>query len=294
MDACEILLSPDESTRNTIVNVLSEAALEKAVKGFKDWLKDEPGVPNSVDEQLIRNVISYSQFDLSVAKQRFQGYVQYRTKHEAYVTSRKFSDNFMDDLSLHRQVILIPRHLPGGYKIVYARFLPNVDQFDFKKLLNLLYFYVDFFLCEQFCSGYIGLYDLEHFKLEHLEKVDIKRFIDVFNFIYNLQVFPIKAIHFINVPPTVPEHIIKLVKQLDNGGLAAKTYFHKSLDELKEYIPNGVLPKQYGGNGDDLDELSENFQKYLVREKNWRRKVDNLKYTGPLPQTDYGVYGLNE
>ncbi|GJQ86482.1 hypothetical protein Trydic_g22035 [Trypoxylus dichotomus] len=293
MDAFEILLLPDESTRNTIVKVLSEAALEKAVEDFKYWLKDEPDVPKSVDEQLIRNIISYSQFDLSVAKQRFQGYLQYRTKHEAYVTSRKFSDNFIDDLSLHRQVILIPRHLPGGYKIVYARFLPNVDQFDFKKLINFLYFYVDFFLCEESCSGYIGLYDFEHFKLEHLEKVDMKRFIDAFHFIFTLQLCPVKAIHFVNLPPSVPEHIVKLVKQLDNAGLAGKTYVHKSLDELKEYIPNNVLPKQYGGNGDDLDELSENFQKYLVREKNWRRKVDNLKYTGPLPQTDYGVYGLN-
>ncbi|GJQ75410.1 hypothetical protein Trydic_g22033, partial [Trypoxylus dichotomus] len=160
---------------------------------------------------------------------------------------------------------------------------PSVDQFDFQKFLKFLYFVIDFVLCEGFCSGFIGLYDSQHFKPEHLDKVDIKQFVDAFHFLYNLQLYPIKAIHFINAPPSIPEHIVKLLKDLDTAGLTEKTYVHKSLDELKEYIPNDILPKNCGGDGDDLEELSKNWKRYLVRQKSWSLKVDDLKYTGPLP-----------
>ncbi|GJQ75404.1 hypothetical protein Trydic_g22036 [Trypoxylus dichotomus] len=124
MNVSKILGSPDESTRNTIIKELNlnEAALEKVVEEFKDWLKNEPDVPDYADERLIRNIVAHSQLDLPLAKRRFQGYLQYRTKHGF---CGKFSDDYFNDLFLHRQVTSIPRYLPGGYKLAYAYSVRN-------------------------------------------------------------------------------------------------------------------------------------------------------------------------
>ncbi|GJQ75418.1 hypothetical protein Trydic_g14914, partial [Trypoxylus dichotomus] len=140
MDVSKILELPDESMRDVIIKELNlnKTALGKAIEDFKDWLKDEPDMPKCVDEWLIRSIITYSKYDLPLAKQRFKGYLQHRTKWEAYNTNTSLNNEYFEDLSLHRQVVIIPRYLPGGYRIAYGRFLPSVDQFDFQKFLKFL------------------------------------------------------------------------------------------------------------------------------------------------------------
>ncbi|XP_050353563.1 uncharacterized protein LOC126775569 isoform X2 [Nymphalis io] len=105
----------------------------------------------------------------------------------------------------------------------------------------------------------------------------------------------IKTIHIISASKVV-NSIVAILKQVLSAKIADRIHIHKNIEEIHEYIPKEVLPKDYGGEERCLKDLqkewldvlsSEEHLKYMREinaagtDENFRQKCNfNEQYAG--------------
>lgn len=52
---------------------------------------------------------------------------------------------------------------------------------------------------------------------------------------------------------------------------------HPTMDTLHPYVPQEILPKDYGGTADSLEEIHKNGKKALVENEEYFKETDHLK-----------------
>lgn len=141
----------------------------------------------------------------------------------------------------------------------------------------------------------ITLFDWRNLSLgqaKGITPVVIKRMVE------SLQSLPLrlKAIYHINVPPPL-EWILTTSKSLLKKKLAERFYFISSMNTLYETVPRELLPKEYGGNEDDLRTLHnrwikkvESYRDRLVKENAMMRELDLLRPKDNEPKDMVGTF----
>ncbi|KAI4466014.1 alpha-tocopherol transfer protein-related [Holotrichia oblita] len=129
----------------------------------------------------------------------------------------------------------------------------------------------------------------------------------------------IKQAHYMNVP-TFFDTLFQIIKPFMKEKLLKRMVIHTSDDpeSIYKYIPKEVLPEEYGGKGDKIQELTgmllfkylttrvTTFMQFLILVDYWKEKiesykdwfVDDLKYKSieskrrGKPKTHGDVFGL--
>ncbi|KAI4466006.1 alpha-tocopherol transfer protein-related [Holotrichia oblita] len=107
----------------------------------------------------------------------------------------------------------------------------------------------------------------------------------------------IKQAHYMNVP-TFFDTLFQIIKPFMKEKLLKRMVIHTSDDpeSIYKYIPKEVLPEEYGGKGDKIQELTDYWKEKIESYKDWF--VDDLKYKSieskrrGKPKTHGDVFGL--
>ncbi|XP_050353562.1 uncharacterized protein LOC126775569 isoform X1 [Nymphalis io] len=128
--------------------------------------------------------------------------------------------------------------------------------------------------------------------VSNINLVELKQAFSIFIEGYGMR---IKTIHIISASKVV-NSIVAILKQVLSAKIADRIHIHKNIEEIHEYIPKEVLPKDYGGEERCLKDLqkewldvlsSEEHLKYMREinaagtDENFRQKCNfNEQYAG--------------
>ncbi|KAG5894744.1 hypothetical protein JTB14_006163 [Gonioctena quinquepunctata] len=104
------------------------------------------------------------------------------------------------------------------------------------------------------------------------------------------------AIHLINTPSFV-DRISSLVKSIVKQKLANRIMVHKDMRSVVDSVDKNILPKDYGGYEDSLDELERKFFRKYEEYKDFFDQRENWRVNEDLRPSNYsnddilGYYG---
>lgn len=74
----------------------------------------------------------------------------------------------------------------------------------------------------------------------------------------------LKEVHIVNVSPLV-DTIINFVRPFLKEKIRQRIHFHSNLESLYKFVPQKMLPKEYGGEAGTVEELTGEFESLFLK-----------------------------
>ncbi len=153
---------------------------------------------------------------------------------------------FVDDLKV---MSIMPQRDQYGRRVaVYRAKMWNPDKVSLAEAYCLSYMFAEMMALEPKTqiAGVSGVADAQGFSLKMLRAVTVDDCKNAASFVQ--ECFPLwfRAVHVVNAP-YVFTMAYNLIKPFLNESLKSRIMFHKSLEDLHEYVPKEILPEDFGG-----------------------------------------------
>jgi hypothetical protein len=87
--------------------------------------------------------------------------------------------------------------------------------------------------------------------------------------------------HVLNCP-TIGQTLMSVMKQFFKPKLLDRTIFHKSLDDLYQFIPKQYLPKDYGGDEPSLEDFRGTYRyTYTLYPRRGSKGISDISHRRP-------------
>ncbi|KAI8441978.1 hypothetical protein MSG28_005644 [Choristoneura fumiferana] len=217
---------------------------------IKEWLKKEPHLPDEFDDQRIMTFLRGCKFSLEKTKRK-----------------------------LDMQMPPLPGLTPNGRRVILMRGLdkdvttPNVaDAFKLALMLG------DVRLNEEKegVAGDVYILDASVATPTHFAKFTptlVKKFLVCVQEAYPVK---LKEVHVINVSPLV-DKIVNFVKPFIKEKIRERIFLHSDINDLYKYVPQEMMPTEFGGNAGSLDDLHKSWVKKMEEYTPWFAEQENIK-----------------
>ncbi|XP_070509751.1 alpha-tocopherol transfer protein-like [Chironomus tepperi] len=256
---------------------------ERELKEFEDWIAQNPRLPKNINKLLLLRFLKVYDFDIDAAKKLLVFNLETRKKHPELFSNRDvLSDEFQTAMSVY-QCLGFRKNTKDNHKVTLFRISStDASKFQLNDITRLIVAMMDcrFIHCDdnELIDGEISLVDMENFTFRHFTRIMshlgiLKTYAD-----YGQEAAPIKIIetHFINCP-SIFNKFMSFVKPFLGKQVRDTLICHSSLDSLYTYIPKDILPVDYGGTAEPLDEyhvkvkeVFESYRDYILCDDNWK------------------------
>ncbi|CAK1590112.1 unnamed protein product [Parnassius mnemosyne] len=246
---------------------------------IKEWLKQEPHLPDEIDDQCIMTFLRGCKFSLEKTKRKLDMYFTMRTAVPEFFENRDVTRPELQEIVKVVQIPPLPGLTPDGRRVVVMRGLDKDGQTPivadaFK--LALMMGDVRLFEEKEGVAGDVYILDASVVTPTHFAKFTpalVKKF-----FVCVQEAYPVKLkqVHVINVSPLV-DKIVNFVKPFLKEKLRERIFLHTDINDLYKYVPKEMLPTEYGGNAGSMDELHNAWMKKLEEYKDWFAEQEQYK-----------------
>ncbi|KAK9882770.1 hypothetical protein WA026_023192 [Henosepilachna vigintioctopunctata] len=195
-------------------------------------------------------------YDIDVTQRKIEMYYQVRTDYPEIFRNKNPTLPHMMKVADVIYTITLPELTPEMYRVNILKIKDtnpsNLDAYDFvAHMLNCLELN---YAKGNYAAGELFIYDLEGISLRHMFKFGlglIRKLARVLQEVYSPKT---KGIHFINCPIFI-DTILTIARAATKEKIAKRFKVHNSKETLKEFIPESILPIDYGGQEECLDTL---------------------------------------
>lgn len=277
----ELLVQPTPEQSKEIRIELNENinTRDQDLAAIKEWLRKEPHLPNEWEDYPLMTFLRGSSFSLEKCKRKLDMYFTMRAACPEFFTNRDATSPALREILNNKlQGPALPGVTPKGRRVTICRGLhPNLDSQQITDTLKLALMIGDVRLVEETVGVAGDIYVLDGAVLgaSLLGKVSpstIKKFMICVQEAYPVK---LKEVHVINTSAIV-ERFLSLVKPFLKEKIRKRIFIHKELKDLYKYVPQEMLPKEYGGQCGTMDELQEKWTQKLIEYRDWFKRQDAL------------------
>ncbi|XP_047537939.1 alpha-tocopherol transfer protein-like [Vanessa atalanta] len=277
----ELLTQPTEELSKEIRIELNENinTRDRDLAAIKEWLRKEPHLPNEWEDNPLMTFLRGSSFSLEKCKRKLDMYFTMRAACPEFFTNRDASSPALREILKSKlQGPALPGVTPNGRRVTICRGLyPSLDSQQITDTLKLALMIGDVRLVEEVVGVAGDIYVLDGAVLgpsllARLSPSIIKKFMICVQEAYPVK---LKEVHIINTSPTV-ERFVNLVKPFLKEKIRKRIFIHKEVKDLYKYVPQEMLPKEYGGQCGTMDELQERWTEKLIEYRDWFKLQDAL------------------
>lgn len=240
---------------------------KKDVEIMRKWLEKQPHLPPDMDDQLLRRFLYSCNYSLERTKKTIDSFYTIRSTTPELFANRDPFDKRIQEVFRITDQIPLPTLTPEKYRVFLQRISsPNsYDTYDFVDATKTFLMIADVRLKEEkeFPAGEVPIMDAANTSLKYLTKVVfpvMKKYM-----IYVQEGHPVKLqqIHVINCPPFI-DKIFAVVKPLCSKEVIDMVHFHlPNSDTLYKFIPQQILPSEYGGEAGTIAEIKKVWKEQL-------------------------------
>uniref|UniRef100_A0A8D8WR09 Alpha-tocopherol transfer protein-like n=2 Tax=Cacopsylla melanoneura TaxID=428564 RepID=A0A8D8WR09_9HEMI len=298
------LIPPDDEQKRNIFRscrILSEDQLKKDAKALREWMRHQPHLPQEVSDITLQTILVQKKNSMEEAKRQIERYFGERNAIPEFFDSQ---DPLCEDLQSSFDIVYLgicSRMTPQGERITVAKLRdPKYpERFNPAQVVKRITMIADLRIrFEPIEGGEVLVYDFAGATLSHMSQCSPllgKHMLDV------MKIMPMrfKCALFINSPPGL-ETLIYIVKQFLPEKLQKRIYVYgDDVACLYDHIPRSLLPRDYGGDDMSLDEMTENWRRELVANRDWflndsLRRADESKRpltASSVPRDRFGTQG---
>ncbi|CAH2093611.1 unnamed protein product [Euphydryas editha] len=246
---------------------------------IKEWLKKEPHLPDEFDDQRLMTFLRGCKFSLEKCKRKLDMYFTMRSAVPEFFTERDVTRPELQEILKIVQMPPMPGLTPDGRRVIIMRGLdkdtqaPNVAH-AFKLALML----GDVRLAEEKegVAGDIYILDASVAMPNHFAKLTptlVKKFLVCVQEAYPVK---LKQVHIINISPLV-DKIVNFVKPFLKEKIRERIFIHSDVNDLYKYVPQEMLPSEYGGKAGSMNDLHDAWVKKLEEYKDWFADQEQYK-----------------
>ncbi|XP_017774660.1 PREDICTED: alpha-tocopherol transfer protein-like [Nicrophorus vespilloides] len=269
---------------------------------IKNWLKQTKHINARTDDQWLLSFLRGCKFSLERTKEKLEMYYTMKTICPEFYNNRDpFSPEIQKILKSGCYLPLPQTQSPDSPRIVLLRngsFDPN--EINIADLMKSNMLIQDIMINEDdnfIIAGGIMIQDMKGSTMAHMTAMTpsiVKKSMTVFQ-----EACPTrpKAGHFINIPSFF-DAMFNMMKPFLNEKMKKRMVVHSTdnLEELYKTVPKEILPKEYGGDGPTLQELTDYWKTKVESYKNWfkedaKYKSDESKRPGK-PKTSADYFGM--
>ncbi|KAK5646476.1 hypothetical protein RI129_004940 [Pyrocoelia pectoralis] len=273
-------LSPE--LQSAAINVINEvpSRIPEDIDHIRKWLTKQPHLKARTDDQWLLNFLRGCKFSLDRTKEVLENFYTTRSATPELFANR---DPLQPEIKKILELgLFLPIEVQNGPKIILHR-TTNVDpsEVSLVDVVKVSLMITDIMLNEDdYCiiHGQRVLFDLNTLSANHLLQATPNLCIKVLLCLKNAYPTRWKGFHFLNMPP-IFESILRIGKPVIGKKLSSRIviYSKDNIHTMYDDIPISVLPADYGGQGETIEELTVK----------WKRKVESYR-NWFLEETQYG------
>ncbi|KAF9404824.1 hypothetical protein HW555_014148 [Spodoptera exigua] len=247
---------------------LDSKTIAQMLDSFQEWIsKQNHFTMKNFSRPYLESCIINAKGSLERAKTALDKLCTWKTLLPKYFEKHNFKEDFMDTSNFIIHVTL-PRLLKNNYRVYMVKLTSDLGaetQLNYERAMILMNEYVKI---NDYRLGYVVVLDCRNSNLVQLvSKINIVELRDNLSILMDGYACRISDIYIISSSKTV-EVLTSLLKQLLSKKIAGRINVVKTLEELYEYVPKDMMPKDYGGNEVTIMEMYENWRSVLSTEEN--------------------------
>ncbi|XP_050444396.1 alpha-tocopherol transfer protein-like [Adelges cooleyi] len=272
------LVLPTPSTISKIYSDLgtSETQIDLDVKLLKEWMRKQPHLPNPddagkiIDEKRIKMFLIMCKNSLEKTKVKLDQYYSIKVLLPEYSSNLDpTSPEILQAMKICSNVPL-PNPTHEGHRVsVFCLRNEDVDKYVFNDAVKLCAMTFDLRIAKlDSFNKNIFIFDSNNCSMNHVTAMlpNTKKLFGSAFVAYPIRIHEIHVINHKSFLQPLTNISLKLVKKK----IADRVFFHKSIEELKNYIDPSILPPNYGGTfPKTLDEIIDEWHNELIRHREW-------------------------
>ncbi|XP_045516584.1 alpha-tocopherol transfer protein-like [Pieris brassicae] len=277
----ELMIQPSGEVWQKIRAELKEDVntRDKDLATIKEWLRKQPHLPDQWEDNPLMTFLRGSSFSLEKCKRKLDMYFTMRAACPEFFTNRDATSPVLRDVLRSKlQGPPLPGVTPNGRRVTICRGLDSsLSPQQVTDTLKLALMIGDVRLMEETegVAGDIYVLDgavLGPSLLAKLAPSTVKKFMICVQEAYPVK---LKEIHIINTSPIV-ERFVTFVKPFLKEKIRKRIFIHRDLKDLYKYIPQEMLPIEYGGQCETMNSLQDKWTQKLVEYREWFKAQDAL------------------
>ncbi|XP_075992123.1 alpha-tocopherol transfer protein-like [Anticarsia gemmatalis] len=270
------------------------------LQSIKDWLAKQPHLRARTDDQWLLSFLRGCKFSLERTKEKLDLYYSVRTAAPEMFRIRVTDPLFDEILSLGSIITLPKVASPDAPRVNLIR--PGTydpSKYNILDVMAVSSAVMKIIMMEDdnaTVAGAVSILDLEGVSMAHflqMTPVTMKKMVVMGQDASPLRM---KGTHYLNTPPGF-ETIFNAMKAMLNEKNKNRLYVHnKNYDAMYQHIPKDILPKEYGGNGGSVAEITEYWRNKVKEYSSWLTEdelygSDESKRPGK-PKTSEDMFGV--
>ncbi|CAH2093982.1 unnamed protein product [Euphydryas editha] len=196
--------------------------------------------------------------------------------------------------------IFLPKLTDDHYRVEIVK----LNDISIQASQNMDYFRSTIVLAEyarahDYMNGVIAIIDITEANLvDYLSKINptyLRQALSIYIEGYGIR---IKSIHLVTTSKVL-DVLLAMVKQVMSPKIAGRVHIHKTIEEIHEFVPKHILPKDYGGeersikelNAEWLDVLASDSHVQYMREMNGASTDENCRQSDKFNEQCAGMPG---
>ncbi|XP_013145488.1 PREDICTED: alpha-tocopherol transfer protein-like [Papilio polytes] len=252
---------------------------DQDLAAIKEWLRKQPHLPDEWDDDRMMTFLRGCSFSLEKCKRKLDMYFTMRTACPEFFTDRDITRPELNNLMNRLYATPLPGLTPNGRRVSVARGVDkNLDTSELCDLFKLGLMIGDVRLREevQGVGGDVYVLDAAVLAPRHLGKLSpalIKKFLICVQEAYPVK---LKEVHVVNASPIV-DKLVTIIKPFLKEKIKNRIFIHSDLNTLYEYVPQDLLPTEYGGHCGPLKEINDAWMKKLEDYTEWFKQQECIK-----------------
>ncbi|XP_069698827.1 retinol-binding protein pinta-like isoform X2 [Periplaneta americana] len=219
----------------------SEEHLEEAVKKIKNWLQEQPHLPNVHDDKRLKILYMHCKGRMKKVHESLDTYYSMKNIAHEILFDRDPLKPWFKDTNEICYYLPLPSLTDELCRVTLLGLLdPSLSKYNSKNVLRVAYMSHDVRYLNEFCPTDIYIMDCAQGSPGHITK------------------YPFRMLKWI--------HDFGLLHVHRNG-----------VGNLYDYVPQRIMPNEYGGEAGPLRDLWEKWQQNLILHRDWFLENDKYK-----------------
>ncbi|XP_046682038.1 alpha-tocopherol transfer protein-like isoform X1 [Homalodisca vitripennis] len=215
--------------------------------------------------------------NLERAKVKVDTYYSVRGSMPEIFQSRDPLGQEILEASKHMIITPLPNLTPEGYRVTVHTFTnAPVADFEPASLYKLIFMKADIRMVEEsLIAGDVFVFDVGQLSLTHIAKLATPLIKSALHCAQEAYPQRLKEIHMINAP-TYVDKVVNVYKMFMKEKIRNRFHIHTSYKTLYPFIPQSILPSNFGGGGKSVETLEGEWKKKLESYADWFTKQESI------------------